>query len=61
MTMLLCTALSVLGAYALSNLRWTGRTLFGLFLLVTQMLPEILVLIPLYSNLPPAEHAQQPA
>lgn len=48
MTMLLCTALSVPGAYALSSLRWAGRSLFGLFLLVTQMLPEILVLIPLY-------------
>ena len=48
MTMLLCTALSVLGAYALSSLRWKGRTVFGLFLLVTQMLPEILVLIPLF-------------
>jgi multiple sugar transport system permease protein len=48
MTMLACTALSVLGAYALSSLRWKGRSLFGLFLLVTQMLPEILVLIPLY-------------
>lgn len=48
MSMLLCMALSVLGAYALSTLRWRGRTLFGLFLLVTQMLPEILVIIPLY-------------
>ena len=48
MTMLLCMALSVLGAYALSNLRWRGRNLFGLFLLVTQMLPEILILIPLF-------------
>jgi multiple sugar transport system permease protein len=48
MTMLLCTTLSVLGAYALSSLRWKGRTAFGLFLLVTQMLPEILVLIPLF-------------
>ncbi|MBI3960717.1 MAG: carbohydrate ABC transporter permease [Chloroflexi bacterium] len=48
MAMLLCTALSVLGAYALSSLRWKGRSTFGLFLLVTQMLPEILVLIPLY-------------
>ena len=48
MTMLLCVALSVLGAYALSSLRWRGRSTFGLFLLVTQMLPEILVLIPLF-------------
>jgi multiple sugar transport system permease protein len=48
MTMLLCTALSVLGAYALSSLRWRGRSTFGLFLLVTQMLPEVLVLIPIF-------------
>ena len=48
MAMLLCTALAVAGAYALSSLRWKGRSLFGLFLLITQMLPEILVIIPLY-------------
>ena len=48
MAMLLCTALTVLGAYALSSLRWKGRNTFGLFLLVTQMLPEILIIIPLY-------------
>jgi len=48
MSMLLCMALTVLGAYALSSLRWKGRSMFGLFLLVTQMLPEILIVIPLY-------------
>lgn len=48
LSMLVCTALSVLGAYALSTLRWKGRNTFGLFLLVTQMLPEILIIIPLY-------------
>ena len=48
MAMLICMILSVMGAYALSSLRWKGRSAFGLFLLVTQMLPEILVLIPLY-------------
>ncbi len=48
MAMLITTALTVLGAYALSNLRWPGRSTFGLFLLVTQMLPEILIVIPLY-------------
>jgi multiple sugar transport system permease protein len=48
MAMLLCTALTVPGAYALSRLRWHGRSTFGLFLLVTQMLPEILIIIPLY-------------
>jgi multiple sugar transport system permease protein len=46
--MLVCTLLTVFGAYALSCLRWTGRSTFGLFLLVTQMLPEILIIIPLY-------------
>ncbi len=46
--MLVCTLLAVFGAYALSCLRWTGRSTFGLFLLVTQMLPEILIIIPLY-------------
>jgi multiple sugar transport system permease protein len=48
MSMLLCLALTVLGAYTLSNLRWKGRSTFGMFLLVTQMLPEILLVIPLY-------------
>ena len=48
MTMLICMILTVMGAYALSSLRWKGRSTFGLFLLITQMLPEILVLIPLY-------------
>lgn len=46
--MTVCTLLTVLGAYALSCLRWTGRSTFGLFLLITQMLPEILIIIPLY-------------
>ena len=48
LTMLICMILSVMGAYALSGLRWPGRNLFGMFLLVTQMLPEMLVLIPIY-------------
>jgi multiple sugar transport system permease protein len=48
MAMAACTSLTVFGAYALSCLRWTGRSAFGLFLLLTQMLPEILVVIPIY-------------
>ena len=48
MSMAVCTVLTVLGAYALSCLRWAGRNAFGLFLLVTQMLPEILIVIPIY-------------
>jgi len=48
MAMLLCTSLAILGAYTLSSLRWKWRSTFGLFLLITQMLPEILIIIPLY-------------
>jgi multiple sugar transport system permease protein len=48
MAMTVCTVLTIMGAYALSCLRWRGRSTFGLFLLVTQMLPEILIVIPLY-------------
>jgi multiple sugar transport system permease protein len=48
LTMLVCMILSVMGAYALSSLRWRGRSTFGLFLLLTQMLPEIMLLIPIY-------------
>ncbi len=48
MALLICMALTVPGAYVLSRLRWWGRSSFGLFLLVTQMLPEILIIIPLY-------------
>jgi multiple sugar transport system permease protein len=48
MSMLICTALSILGAYALSSLRWWGRSSFGVFLLITQMLPEMLIVIPIY-------------
>ncbi len=48
LAMLVCLALTVPGAFALSRLRWRGRSWFGLFLLITQMLPEILIIIPLY-------------
>ncbi|HLG50675.1 MAG TPA: carbohydrate ABC transporter permease [Chloroflexota bacterium] len=40
--------LSVLGAYALSCLRWRGRSIFGFFLFFTQMLPETMVVIPIF-------------
>ena len=40
--------LSVLGAYTISMLRWKGRTLFAAFLLVTQMLPETLIIVPVF-------------
>ena len=46
----LCLALAVFGAYTLSCLRWRGRTAFGLLLFFTQMLPETLIIIPVFSS-----------
>ena len=46
--MVLCVVLSILGAYALSHFRWRGRNAFGFLLLVTQMLPEALLVIPIF-------------
>ena len=43
--------LSILGAYALSGKKWRGQGLFGLMLLMTQMLPEALIVIPLYATI----------
>jgi len=45
---LVCLVLSVLGAYALSHFEWRGRGPFGFLLLVTQMLPEALLVIPIF-------------
>lgn len=47
--------LSIIGAFTLSSLRWRGRTAFAIFLLVTQMLPEALIVVPIFkvfSNFP---------
>jgi multiple sugar transport system permease protein len=44
----LCVALGIFGAYALSCLRWRGRSTFGLILFFTQMLPEALIIIPIF-------------
>ena len=51
MTTIISVVLSVFGAYALSGKRWRGQGLFGIMLLMTQMLPEALIVIPLYSTL----------
>lgn len=40
--------ISMYAAYALARIRFPGRYAFGLLLLVTQMLPHILVVIPLF-------------
>lgn len=50
-TTAVCTGLSILGAFALSGRRWRGQGTFGLLLLTTQMLPEALIVIPLYATI----------
>ena len=47
-TMLLTLALAVPAAYALSRFNFRGKTSFMLFLLVAQMLPGVLLVIPLF-------------
>ena len=51
MTTIVCVVLTVIGAYTLSGMRWRGQGLFGLLLLMTQMLPEALIVIPLYATI----------
>jgi multiple sugar transport system permease protein len=48
LTTLLCVALGVIGGYTLSCLRWRGRVTFGTVLFFTQMLPEALIIIPIF-------------
>lgn len=51
----ICVILAILGAWIISMMSWRGRTLFAIFLLVTQMLPEALIVVPIfkiYSNFP---------
>lgn len=47
-TTVICVVLAILGGYALSALRWRGRGLFAIFLLMTQMLPEALIIVPVF-------------
>ena len=45
----ICVGLAIFGAYALSLVRWRGRTPFAIFLLMTQMLPEALIIVPIFT------------
>jgi multiple sugar transport system permease protein len=54
-TTAICCVLAVLGAYTISSMRWRGRSAFAVFLLITQMLPETLIIVPvfkIYSDFP---------
>jgi multiple sugar transport system permease protein len=44
----ICVVLAVLGAYVISTMRWRGRSAFAVFLLMTRMLPEALILVPIF-------------
>jgi multiple sugar transport system permease protein len=48
-TAALSLAMGILAAYALSRFRFRGRGAFGFLLFATQMLPEALIIVPLYS------------
>ena len=48
-TMVLSIALGTLPAYALSRLRFRGKGLLGFGLFATQMLPEAMLVVPLYA------------
>jgi len=50
----ICLVLSLFGAYALSKLRWRAKPAFGFFILLTQMMPGAIIIVPvlrLYRNL----------
>jgi multiple sugar transport system permease protein len=48
-TAILSLLMGILAAYAMSRFRFRGRGAFGFLLFATQMLPEGLVIVPLYS------------
>ena len=47
-TSLVCVFVSTLSGYTLSRFNYRGGNAFGLLLLVTQMLPEALIIVPVY-------------
>lgn len=47
-TVVSAISVACLGAYSLSRFRFRGRTVLGILLLVTQMIPPLLLMIPLY-------------
>ena len=50
----ICLSLSMVGAYPLSKLKWKAKPAFGFFILLTQMMPGAIIIVPvlrLYRNL----------
>jgi multiple sugar transport system permease protein len=44
----ICLLLSLFGAYVLSHLQWKAKPGFGFFILLTQMVPGAIVIVPVY-------------
>ncbi len=44
----ICFVLSLLGAYVLSHLKWKAKPAFGFFILLTQMMPGAIIIVPVY-------------
>ena len=48
MTTAVTIVLATLGAYAMSRLRWRGKLAFGFILLLTQMMPGAVIVVPVF-------------
>ncbi len=47
-TTIITVSFSILGAYSISYFKWRGRAAFAFLLLFTQMMPEALIVIPIF-------------
>jgi multiple sugar transport system permease protein len=48
MTTVVTIVLATLGAYAMARLRWRGKLVFGFILLLTQMMPGAVIVVPVF-------------
>jgi multiple sugar transport system permease protein len=48
MTTAVTIVLATLGAYAMARLRWRGKLVFGFILLLTQMMPGAVIVVPVF-------------
>ncbi len=54
MVTVICLVLSMFGAFTLSKLKWKAKPAFGFFILLTQMMPGAIIIVPIlriYRNL----------
>jgi multiple sugar transport system permease protein len=48
MTTVITIVLATMGAYAMSRLQWRGKLAFGFMLLLTQMMPGAVIVVPIF-------------